>query len=160
MYSERLMEKIQEIVKKWSGKEGELNSLSIHDLICALNQDTYGEGEVYLVIKQALINKLIDLVQNVEKYPLKKELGSVYQIYLLIEPNFVNDMNRLFVISKRENKYFKEGYDYCLGVDYMPETGDWYHGHYDAETPKTWEKYIEKKYGVAIPLLNKEGGIN
>ena len=44
MYSERLRQKIQTIVKKWSGKEGELSSLSIHNLICALNQDAKEYG--------------------------------------------------------------------------------------------------------------------
>lgn len=152
---------LNELIQNWHGKEGDINSVSIHYLICALDQvrcdllNKYkdGDGEIYLLIKQILTNKLVDLVQHIEKYPLREELGTIYQIYLVIQPNFPIDMNRLFVISKRENKYKEKGYDYCLGVDYMPESGNWCYGHYDASSPEVWEEYIKDIYGKAIPLL-------
>lgn len=152
---------LNEIIQNWYGKEGDINSVSIHYLICALDQvrcdllNKYedGDGEIYLTIKQTLTNKLLDLVQHTEKYPLQEGLGTIYQIYLLVEPNIPNNMYRLFVISKREDKYAEKGYDYCLGVDYMPESGNWGHGHYDAASPEVWEEYIKERHGKAIPLL-------
>lgn len=152
---------LNEIIQNWYGKEGDINSVSIHYLICALDQvrcdllNKYedGDGEIYLIIKQTLTNKLLDLVQHTEKYPLQEGLGKIFQIYLLVEPNIPNNMYRLFVISKREDKYAEKGYDYCLGVDYMPESGNWGHGHYDASSPEVWEEYIKERHGKAIPLL-------
>lgn len=169
MYSEALMEKIKKVVKTWPGKEGELDSLPIHELINALDQVKCDVANglkssdplIPLMIQNVLNKKLFELATNIQNYPLNNK-EKIVQVYLLVRPKIAYNMNKLFVVCERNVKRTKFNGEeeiirtYNLGVDYMPESGDWGHAHYDATTPKRWEEYIRDEYGMAIPLLSSE----
>ena len=152
-----LQEKIEKIVKNWYGKGKDLECLTIHNLICALDQakcdvanDTHDSDPVIpLMISKVLDTKLINLVSNIKNYPLNEGLGTVEQIYLLFRPKHDINMNRLFVVTKTP-------FGYNLGVDYNPECGNWGHGHYNGKSVQDWEDYIREEYGAFMPLLKKE----
>lgn len=152
-----LKEQIAKIVKNWRGTGETLDTLTIHNLIWALDQakcDVVNDVSdsnplIPLLIEEQLNAKLIKLISHPEEYPLKDGLGTIERIYILFRPKYPTNMNRLFVVSKTERGY-------NLGVDYDPENGNWGHGHYGAKTIEQWEKYISDEYGIYMPLFKKE----
>lgn len=146
----------QKLVKNWYGDDqGHIESLTIHNLICALDDakcdvaNGYGHPLLPLLVQKVLDEKLLTLATLPEQYPLRGSLGKVKQIYLLVRPKHMTNMNRLFV-------YTDAGRPGALGVDYMPEDGQWGHGHYNI-SQQAAEQYIRDEYGMAIPLLPRDG---
>lgn len=142
----------QKLVKNWYGDDqGHIESLTIHNLICALDDakcdvaNGFGHPMLPLLVQKVLDEKLLTLATFPEKYPLRESLGEVRQIYLLVRPKHMTNMNRLFVYTGR-----------ALGVDYMPEDGQWGQGHYHMSQQDA-EQYIRDEYGMAIPLLPRGG---
>lgn len=154
MYSEELIQKLHKVVKNWTGKEGEVEDLKIHDLILALDQARcdvankcydISDPLIPVILQNVLTKKIFDLATNIKNYPLQPTLGEVLQIYQLVRPKVAYNLNMLFV-------YTSHG---ALGVGYRPEQGCWDHGHYNM-SQKNAEEYISETYGMAVPLLKEE----
>lgn len=152
---------IAEIVKNWRGKGETLESLPIHGLINALDEEKCRVAQrednhhplIPFLISKTLDEKMIDLVSHVDKYPLKEGLGTLYQIYMAFRPKSFFNINRLFVATKTSRGY-------NLGIGYHPETGDWDHGHYGFKSVEAYEEYLNDEYGVMMPLLTTPGKSN
>ena len=129
MYSKTLMEKIKKVVKTWTGKEGELDSLPIHELINALDQVKCDVANglkssdplIPLMIQNVLNKKLFELATNIQNYPLNNK-EKIVQVYLLVRPKIAYNMNKLFVVCERNVKRTKFNNGILLILQFSPLT--------------------------------------